>query len=232
MSDDWNCPLCEQSIERDSSKPPPCYFHTCNSNKQRNGNERGACRDLDRARKMLRQKYSDWRRPYEPVSVKLIIVAESPPANGNYFYKPKQKGSHGGELLFTAFMKHLNFSSDQKDVELRELKRCGWILVDATYEPVDKKCDLYKNDIMEQDFELLCDELKKVRSNDQTPIILIKKNVCETLVPKFKLTRDKFNVVNCRSRDPVVPFPMGRNPFHESFRKMRNLGGIFLPGES
>jgi hypothetical protein len=79
-----------------------------------------------------RQAYLDFRRPYEPDVVKLVIVAESPPASGRYFYNP---AGSVGEPLFAAIMKQLQLSPTSKEAGLREFKRSGWVLVDATYEP-------------------------------------------------------------------------------------------------
>src|ERR1039458_10743531 len=36
-----------------------------------------------------RSEYLSFRRKFEPATVKLVIVAESPPASGKYFYNPK-----------------------------------------------------------------------------------------------------------------------------------------------
>jgi hypothetical protein len=37
---------------------------------------------------MQRGDYLNFRRKFEPENVKLVIVAESPPASGKYFYNP------------------------------------------------------------------------------------------------------------------------------------------------
>ena len=51
-----------------------------------------------------RSEYLDLRRRFEPASATLVIVAESPPVSGMYFYNPAGKVT---EPLFAAIMKHL-----------------------------------------------------------------------------------------------------------------------------
>ena len=70
----------------------------------------------------------------EPTSVTLVIVAESPPASGKYFYRPNGEVS---EPLFKALMKQLGIQPKTKCEGLREFQKRGWVLVDATYEPVN-----------------------------------------------------------------------------------------------
>ena len=74
------------------------------------------------------------RREFEPTSVTLVIVAKSPPTSGKYFYDPDGKVS---EPLFNALMKQLGIQPKTKFEGLREFQKRGWVLVDATYEPVN-----------------------------------------------------------------------------------------------
>ena len=52
-----------------------------------------------------RDEYLDLRRQYQPENIKLVIIAESPPDSGLYFYDPAGAVS---EPLFRAFMPDLN----------------------------------------------------------------------------------------------------------------------------
>jgi hypothetical protein len=52
--------------------------------------------------------YIALRRRYQPVPIRLIIIAESPPDSGKYFYNPE--GSRG-EVLFREMMKLINVTS-------------------------------------------------------------------------------------------------------------------------
>ncbi len=82
-----------------------------------------------------RSEYLDLRHRYEPRRAKLVVIAESPPASGLYFFDPT--GSPR-EPLFAALMKQLRLSPTSKEEGLREFQRNGWVLVDATYEPVNE----------------------------------------------------------------------------------------------
>jgi len=159
-----------------------------------------------------RNEYIALRRRYEPESIRLVIVAESPPASGKYFYNPTGAAS---ESLFAALMKQIGFSPSTKEEGLREFQRRGWVLVDATYEPVNKGLPNSARDkVIERDYPLLRDDLARLTPKRSAPLILIKANVCRILKPK--LVQDGFNVLN---RDELVPFPStGQQPkFHERF---------------
>jgi len=60
------------------------------------------------------------RGRYQPNNLKLVIVAESPPKGGKYFYNPDGDVS---EVLFVALMLRLGFTATSKDEGLREFKR-------------------------------------------------------------------------------------------------------------
>jgi hypothetical protein len=83
---------------------------------------------------MNRSDYIAYRSKFTPAIVKLVIVAESPPASGKYFYNPAGAIS---EPLFAALMKQLGISPTTKEQGLREFQYKGWVLVDTTYEPVN-----------------------------------------------------------------------------------------------
>ena len=163
-------------------------------------------------------RYHAMRRCYEPASVKLIIVAESPPHSGKYFYDPK--GSHTEEPLFREMMRQIEVSCSSKDEGLREFQKRGWILVDATYEQVDKGYSKAQRDqVIKRDYHLLRDELTKLTPDRSTPVILIKANVCRLL--EAPLMKDKFKVLNDGVRPPF--------PGHWGVRKFRETFGALLP---
>ena len=147
---------------------------------------------------MQRSKYISFRRTFKPANIKLVIVAESPPSSGKYFYDP---GGSTSEPLFAALMLQLRFSPTSKESGLREFQKRGWVLVDATYEPVNvdgKNCDA----VIARDYRLLRDDLAAMLPNRSIPIILVKANVYRLL--ERRLTEDGFNVLN---RGRVVYFP-------------------------
>ena len=167
-----------------------------------------------------RSEYLDLRHHYEPRSVKLVVIAESPPASGLYFYDPTGALS---EPLFAALMKQLRLSPTTKEEGLREFQRSGWVLVDATYEPVNKVTRSRRDRIIDRDYPLLREDLATLMSNQLTPLVLIKANVCRIL--ESRLAQDGFNVLN---RGRVIYFPStGRQKdFFQQFGAILEDAGI------
>lgn len=146
-----------------------------------------------------RSEYLSFRRKFEPASVKLVIVAESPPASGKYFYNPEGAVS---EPLFSALMLQLGFTPTSRESGLQEFQQRGWVLVDATYEPVNALDDQDRDGVITRDYHLLRDDLAAMLPDRSIPIILMKANVCRLL--ERRLTEDGFNV---RNNGRVVYFP-------------------------
>jgi hypothetical protein len=141
-----------------------------------------------------RDYYLRLRREHQPEDVKLVIVAESPPASGKYFYDPTGSAK---EPLFSAIMLQLGLSPVTKELGLRELQERGWVLVDATYQPVDKLAKDATHDrdeVIARDYPLLLEDLVSLTPDRSVPLVLIKANVCRILAPL--LSRDGFRVLN------------------------------------
>jgi hypothetical protein len=84
---------------------------------------------------MTKDDYARVRKPFVPLETKPIFVCESPPISGPYFYDPSN-GFHGP--LFTAMMRDvLEFEPDSKERGLHERANRGYLLLDATYQPVN-----------------------------------------------------------------------------------------------
>jgi hypothetical protein len=99
-------------------------------------------------------------------------------------------------------VRQLGLSPATKHEGLREFQRAGWILVDATYRPVNTR-DLKRDQVIDEDYPLLRDDLEKLTPDHSIPLVLIKANVCRIL--ESKLTEeDRFKVVN---KGAVIPFP-------------------------
>jgi hypothetical protein len=149
-----------------------------------------------------RDYYLRLRQEYQPANIRLIIVAESPPASGKYFYDPTGSPK---EPLFVAIMLQLGVSAITKEAGLRKMKERGWVLVDATYQPVDKLTEDASHDrdgVITRDYHLLLADLASVMPNRSIPLVLIKANVCRTLEPL--LLNDGFTVLNSGR---VIYFP-------------------------
>ena len=167
---------------------------------------------------MKRNEYLAFRRKFEPETIRLVIVAESPPKSGLYFYNPTGKMS---EPLLAAMMRYFSYKPSSKEDGLREFQRRGWLLVDATYEPVDGLDEKGRNAIILRDYPQLCADLKAVVEKD-TPIVLIKANVCRLL--EHKLIEDGFTVINAGTE---VYFPSSgqQGRFREQFGSIMKLLG-------
>jgi hypothetical protein len=164
-----------------------------------------------------RSDYHSFRRQFEPQDVRLVIVAESPPVSGKYFYNPQGAIS---ESLFAALMKQLHHTPTTKETGLREFQRKGWVLVDATYEPVNGLSDAARDKVIQRDYPLLHNDLVALLPDRRVPLILLKANVCRLLEPKLR--EDGFNVINNGS--PIYFPSNGRQPdFHRQF-------GVILKG--
>ena len=113
-------------------------------------------------------------------------------------------------------MRQLHFSPSTKKEGLCEFQRQGWVLVDATYQPVNRLdgAERNRNRVIERDYQLLRDDLAALIRDKSTPLVLIKANVCRLLEPK--LTGDGFKVLN---DGRVVYFPATgqQTAFHRQF---------------
>jgi hypothetical protein len=147
----------------------------------------------------MKDEYLEMRRRYEPETAKLLIVAESPPEGGKYFYNPNGLTS---EPLFAEIMRQLGLLPATKHDGLLNLQRSGWVLVDATYEPVNQYASRQRNQIIERDYPKLREDLAQLTPDRSAPVILLKANVCRLL--QNKLVSDHFNMLN---HGIVIPFP-------------------------
>jgi hypothetical protein len=110
-------------------------------------------------------------------------------------------------------MRRLGFSPTTKESGLREFQRIGWLLVDATYEPVNRLTGVKRKDaVLVRDYPLLRDDLADF--DPSIPLVLIKANVCRLLEPR--LTAEGFNVLN-RGRAIYFPAAGRQKQFEEQF---------------
>jgi hypothetical protein len=93
----------------------------------------------------------------------------------------------------------------------------GWILVDATYEPVNRYNLRNRNEVIIRDYPLLRTDLLHISPSKSAPILLLKANVCALL--EARLRADGFDVIN---RGRRVAFPShGQQPkFHRAFAEL------------
>jgi hypothetical protein len=98
------------------------------------------------------------------------------------------------EPLLHAFMLQLGFTPITKESGLRQFQRRGWVLVDATYEPVNALSDAARDEVIARDYPLLHDDLTELMPDRSIPLVLITANVCRILEPK--LAAGGFHVLN------------------------------------
>lgn len=148
-----------------------------------------------------RSYYVALREQYRPSDVRLIFIAESPPVSGKYFY---DKLGTVTEPLFRAMMFDiLHIQPETKYEGLMAFKDQGYLLVDATYSPVNTiSSNSERDEVILADYPALVADLLEITPDRSTRIIIIKANVCRLL--DVRLTQDKFNVLN---NGLVIPFP-------------------------
>ncbi|MEH0022592.1 MAG: hypothetical protein V6Z89_23280 [Desulfobacter sp.] len=163
---------------------------------------------------MDKSYYIRLRNQFTPEPVKLILILESPPISGKYFYDETGKPS---EPLFSELMKFLKYNPADKKDGLSFFQKKGILLMDVTYKPVNHLKGKLRNDTILSDFDSLTADLRDHCSINSTRVILIKANICKLLEPK--LLESGFPVIN---QGVVIPFPSTgqQKRFHAEIMKI------------
>jgi hypothetical protein len=169
---------------------------------------------------LSREEYLRFRAPYLPERRKIVFVLESPPKSGLYFYNPDGRVS---EPLFSAMMKDvIEITPESKDQGLREFATRGFLLIDATYTPVnhDHLSAKDRDKLILKDLPVLVEELHGCVGPD-TGIVLVKANICTLLEPI--LSAHGFAILN---RGRSIPFPSTgqQGKFREAVRQVLGPG--------
>ena len=166
---------------------------------------------------MNKDYYLKMRNRYHPSNLRHIFILESPPDSGKYFYDECGKVS---EFLFKAMMRFIEFTPSNKKEGLEYFQKCGYLLVDATYTPVNQlKNKKERNQRILEDFDLLLEDLSNINPEKKIPLILVKANICEIL--EDCLEQKGFAVLNNKTK---IPFPStgNQNKFHEKLVQICN----------
>lgn len=168
---------------------------------------------------LSRAEYLWLRAPYLPEHRKIVFVLESPPKSGLYFYNPDGRAS---EPLFSAMMKDvIGIKASSKDQGLREFASRGFLLIDATYTPVnhDHLSVQERNKRILNDLPVLVEELRRY-VGPNTGVVLVKANICTLLEPI--LTAHGFPILNSGR---TIPFPSNgqQNKFRVAVRQVLGL---------
>ena len=163
--------------------------------------------------------YIQLRSKYQPDTLKLIFILESPPISDKYFYDETGKTS---EPLFSAMMKLLRYSPVEKKDGLEFFKKNGYLIVDATYKQVNRLKGKKRDDTILSDYINLLNDLKAISPDKDIPIILVKANICKMF--DERLSAEGFNVIN---KGVVIPFPSTGNQkrFHSEASEI--LSGLY-----
>src|SRR5947208_5317737 len=164
----------------------------------------------------LKDKYTAARNKYKPNRVNVLLIAESPPSSGGYFYSGTTIGK---DHLFRETMKALKFwpvdrpmrkGCDKKSM-LRRFCSIGFFLIDTCELPVDKLQPRQRRISTIQGASTLP---HRVRELDPTRILIVKKTV-------FKPVRQ--SLIEAGLGDRILntkPLPF---PSHGNQRKFRTI---------
>ena len=161
--------------------------------------------------------YHQLRAAFTPDPVRLVLLFESPPVSGRYFYDPDDSAA---EVLYLAVMKLFGWTPATKREGLELLQSAGVVLLDATYQQVDKMTRVQRREIMRGEYADLVARLP------DAPILIGMAGVLDAV--GRALINDGFDVLN---RGRRIPFPaMGHQPkFHELAREaIRQTGLVTL----
>jgi hypothetical protein len=164
----------------------------------------------------LIQDYASARNKYRPDKVCLLLIAESPPSSGGYFYA---EVTIGKDHLFRETMKALEFwpinhpmrKGCDKRPMLAQFRSMGFFLIDTCELPVDKLSPEERRISTVQGALTLP---KRVKELDPCRILIVKKTVFKPV--KQVLSNEGFGdrILNVRP----LPFPSHGN--QKKFRMM------------
>jgi len=163
--------------------------------------------------------YKNLRNNYTPEKINIIFLLESPPESGLYFYDTTGLIT---EPLFAEMMRFLEIQAENKEQGLTEFCKRGYLLVDATYTPVNKIKNRSQRDrIILNDHANLTEDLKNLKSLvNKTPIVLIKANIYDLYIERLAL--QGFNIINGKVK---IPYPDWRHidRFHITLKELISL---------
>ena len=148
----------------------------------------------------MHKEYIAKRNKYKPENIRAIFILESPPKSGKYFYDPEGEVS---DPLFKSMMEIIGCKPSDKSSGLAEFAKKGFFIVDASYTPVNHYKEGKDRDerIMIWRASFLKD-LLSLSPDKNTPLILVKANICRLLETPLK--KEGFKVAN---EGVVIPFP-------------------------
>ena len=99
-------------------------------------------------------------------------------------------------------MKFIQVEVKNKEDGLRQFQRRGFIVVDASYIPVNDLKGKARDDRIMEEYPALLEDLERLIPNKNVPLILVKVSVCRLLAQQ--LANEGFHVAN---QGTEIPFP-------------------------
>ena len=167
------------------------------------------------------------RRKYRPDKIRFLLIAESPPSSGGFFYFATTIGK---DHLFRETMKALEFWPHNQPMQrgvdkrsmLRRFQSMGFYLLDTCVSPVDKmRPDDRRETVLTQTPRLI----KDVISADPSHIFIVKSSIFNPVSQALKESGFLPRLLNVRP----VPFPshgnqrLYRSMLRRAVRKARLL---------
>ena len=170
--------------------------------------------------KLALRDYSQAREEYRPDQIRVLLIAESPPSSGGYFYFPTTIGK---DHLFRETMKALELwpietpmrkGLDKRPL-LEEFGSKGFFLIDTCQVPVDKlPAAQKKHEILREASGLA------LRAEDLHPdrIIIVKKTVYKPVREALERTGLRHRILNAKP----LKFPSHGNQrdYRSSLRRL------------
>ena len=149
------------------------------------------------------------RRKYRPSNVRLLMIAESPPSSGGFFYFPKTIGK---DHLFRETMKTLGLwpqnspmrGGIDKTPMLRDFQSMGFYLLDSSSYPVDKMRDRARREAIRDELPRLMEDVRRVNPPN---IVIVKSSIFEPVKSVLEEAGFGPRVLN----NKPIPFPSHGN---------------------
>jgi hypothetical protein len=149
------------------------------------------------------------RRKYRPHKVRLLLIAESPPSSGGFFYFPTTIGK---DHLFRETMKALDLWPKNEPMRrgvdkqgmLRQFQLMGLYLLDTCNSPVDKLRPVQRREAVLQQIPRL---VQDVIDLDPSHIFVVKSSIFNPVITALREHGLGSKILNSRP----VPFPSHGN---------------------
>ena len=179
---------------------------------------------------LLKNRYARARNKYKPTEINVLLVAESPPSSGGYFYAEKAIGK---DHLFRETMKALELwpvdrplrKGCDKRPMLEQFRSLGFFLIDTCEVPVDKMPPGQRRLSTAQGALTLPNRVKRL---GPAGILIVKKTVFSPVSRALSIAGFDNRILNKNS----LPFPSHGNQrkFRRMLRRLVSQNGL-LRGE-